>query len=307
MSRMAGLGKWAVASRRRRRMLAAVVAVQVLFSTCAYGFRWISDSTPVTAASALERYRAASSATPPAKASPRASASRATASATPKPSTSASRTTKSRRPSPSPVLSAKGGHSLKAPEPGVYSWDTEGWEKVDDFPTREYPSESQRIVESSGRSWTNHHIFSSEHEEWFPLAISETGVRCSYFRMKLKVGPVTEDQTIEFATPVRFSVFPQKVGQTWEGSWEGDTSGTYTGKTLEHSTQRIGSEDVETWAVEIKMQMEGEVSGTVDVRLWISPKYRFTTKEIYKLDHRSGGHRYRTESTITLQSVTPQR
>lgn len=307
MSRMAGLGKWAIATRPRRRMLAAVVAAQMLFSTCAYGYRWVSDSTPVTAASALERYRAAASSSPSAKASPRASASRVTKSANPKPSTSASRATKSRRRSPSPVVSAKDGYVLKAPESGVYSWDTEGWEKVDDLPTREYPSESQRIVESSGRSWTNHHIFSTEHEEWFPLSISDTGVRCSYFRMKLKIGPVTEDQSIEFTTPVRFSVFPQKVGQTWEGSWEGDTSGTYTGTTFEHSTQRIGSEDVETWAVRIQMQMEGEVSGTVDVRLWIAPKYRFTTKEIYKLDQRSGGHRYRTDAVITLQSVSPQR
>jgi hypothetical protein len=122
-------------------------------------------------------------------------------------------------------------------------------------------------------------------------------------------GPVTVDQTVPFNPGVVGVPNPYKLGETWSGSWSGDTSGHYTGKTIDHRTIKVGSDDVEVWVEELKLEMSGKVSGTVDTKLWYAPKLGLDAREDGLYDIRSQGTpgTYHTEYTITLASIHPQR
>src|SRR5439155_14814665 len=121
-------------------------------------------------------------------------------------------------------------------------------------------------------------------------------------RMRVTFGPVTVDQTVSFKPGLLGVPVPYQPGHTWSGSWKGDTSGTYTGKTIDHRTMRIGDENVEVWVEELKLEMSGKVSGTVDTKLWYAPKLGIDAREDGIYDIRSQGTpgTYHTEYTITL-------
>lgn len=304
-----------MSQRSKTRIVLALALVQLLVGTGALGYRWFTASTEVGADRALERFRSGQAAagevspvTPPPTEAP----------VTPTPGShgSESRATVT-APTPAPLPEEPGppptgpqGIVLLPPEVGVYEWHTEGWEQVGPS-RRDLPERSRRIVTVEGeRTWMNDHIYSEQHEEWFPLTVSEQGVASSSYRARVSFGPITQDHTLDFEPPMRFSVFPFEVGQQWQGSWQDpddDTRATYTGRTFEHTTLDIGGERVEAWGVEVVMEMEGDISGTVLTRIWVAPEYRMTVKEFYDQEVTSGPGTYEGEWTITLLSLDPQR
>jgi hypothetical protein len=193
------------------------------------------------------------------------------------------------------------------PASGVYTFATTGYEKAT-F-SRNYPSQTQRIIDTSHGSYQNHHIFSEEHEEWFTLRPGAHGGEMTQRRLRVTFGPVTVDQTVTFDPGIVGVPFPYKLGATWSGSWKGDTSGTYTGKTIDHRTIRVGAENVEVWVEELSLQMRGKVTGTAVTKLWYAPKLGMDAREDGMYDMRSQGTpgTYHTEYTITLTSTHPQR
>ncbi|MBI4728736.1 MAG: hypothetical protein HY775_04445 [Acidobacteria bacterium] len=304
--------------RRWRRALLVLVVVQALVGGLALGYRWFTTSTEVSTEDALARFRsetAGGGSSSPALASPTGSAG---AEATPTGAaptdgtpTGATPTGTLVSPGPQPTVDASPSNPAmesRPPDEGVYRFATQGTEQVDRLPPRDLPPKSQRVVTGTGdgRTWTNHHLFSDQHEEWFDLTIAPDGVFCPSFRARITFGPFTEDETLRFDPPLRFSTFPFRLGEQWQGTFSGETSGSYTGKTFEHTSMTIGGETLEAWAVQIDMTFEGKVSGEARFRLWLSPKYRLSLKEQYREVERTSGHTYRNDITITLLSTKPQ-
>jgi hypothetical protein len=192
------------------------------------------------------------------------------------------------------------------PEEGVYSWDTEGWEEASGI-RRDFPRESQRIITASnGSSWKQHHYFSEEREIWSDFVISKKGAHMAKQRNRAKFGPVTNDSTITFSPPMLVGLAYPEMGQTWSGRWQGRTSGTYQARIFDHGQMTVGGKSVEVWGYEFRMNLRGELDGTVHARVMYAPEHALTVQEHYTQDIQSERGRYRAEWTMTLRSTTPQ-
>ena len=287
------------------RLLPALLSVVVLVSgSGALGYRWMTNTRPVSADDAIQRYReqpAEAGEGPPTESesgdvqNPAAADQAAIATAAP---------AAGGAPAPPPTAAPASGQ-IPPPAPGVYTWRTEGWEEAG-F-RRSYPPETQRIVSAKGPgSVSNHHIFSEEHEEWFTLSSSDRGGVLSERRMRVVFGPVTVDRTVVFDPPMLGVPRELTVGQNWQGTWTGPTHGSYTGQTLERRTIRIGDEDVEVLVNELRISMQGESEGEIVTKLWYSPKYGVMAREDGNYTMKGGPGTYRSEYTITLTSMRPR-
>jgi hypothetical protein len=286
----------------RTTRIAALATALAIVATAGVGlgYRWLTASQPVTQASAVQSYRAEQSGVP---------------AATPQP-TSAPRATPARgssgRPSvKSPASAAPAASNplswFHAPAAGVYTYDTTGYERAT-F-SRNYPSETQRIIDTSDGRYDNHHVFSQEHEEWFSLHATPSGGEMLKRRIRVTFGPVTIDRTVVFDPGLKGVPYPYRVGDTWSGSWSGDPSGTYTGKTVGQRTVKVGGSDVAVWVEEVTAHITGSISGTVFTRLWWAPSLGLDAREDGIYDMRESGvpGTYHTQYTVTLRSATPSR
>lgn len=194
-----------------------------------------------------------------------------------------------------------------APEEGVYTWDTEGYESFNGS-RRAFPSETQRIVtRHSETSWTLHHYFSRERESWTDVNTSRDGYRTTKQRNKIVFGPVTRDVTINFDPAMHTGPMPARVGATWSGEWQGKTYGTYRGRYFERTKVTIDGDHVDVWGIEYQIRLRGETEGTTWAQVWISPETHMVVKEHYKQDVQSGPGTYRAEWMMTVRSLTPRR
>lgn len=192
------------------------------------------------------------------------------------------------------------------PREGVYAWQVEGYEQAPGV-KRDLPARSHRAITHQGAgSWQEHHIFSEEREQWMNLGWREDGVFARSVRNRVVMGPVEVDRTVVYNPPVFVARLPNELGRSWRGSWQGKTSGTYTGRTFDHTTVMIGGEAIEVWASEIVMTMRGEVQGKAITRSWYSPKYSMVVKQYQNMDVESGPGNYRSEWTGQVLSVTPE-
>lgn len=314
-----------------KKAVAVMATISVVVAALGFfGYRWLTTTTPMTRAKALDMYKQESS-----------SAAKSDAKAGKAPSTDNDK--KSARnetgadakgsgtggggSSPdeaTTAVAAGSGTSTAAqsgnakekraadsgpttPAEGVYSWATDGWEEAQGI-RRDFPEESQRIITASdGDSFKQHHYFSEEREIWSEFVITEDGAHVAMQRNKAKFGPVTNDSRVDFSPPMLVGKADPTVGEAWKGSWEGKTSGTYTARVFDHGRITVGDESLEVWGYEIHMEMRGELNGTVDARVLFSPKYALTVQEHYKQHIESGRTNYRAEWTMTLKSTTPQR
>jgi hypothetical protein len=290
--------------RRRRRVLLALAAVELLAGSTLLGHRWITTSTEVSVDRALERFRQQGDLVRASTPAPTAEV--ATPAPTPTPRGRAGSRAVTPSPAPTPTPFDPSRPSPLPPEAGVYRWRTEGWEEASGV-RRDLPDRSVRVItDEGGGTWLNEHQYSQEHTEWFTLTVNEQGVFSESYRAAVTFGPFTTDQTMHFQPPTRFTVFPLEVGQRWQGEWDGDTSGSYVGTTFERTTVRVGDEDVDTWGIQIDMTMEGEIAGRVSMKIWVSPVHRMTVKEHLDQDVRSGPGSYKGVWTITLLSTRPE-
>lgn len=193
------------------------------------------------------------------------------------------------------------------PREGVYAWQVEGYEQAPGV-RRDLPARSHRVItHRDADSWTEHLIFSEEREQWMHLNLHDAGVTTDAVRNRVEMGPVEVDKTVVYNPPVFVARLPNKVGHTWQGSWTGKTSGSYTARTFDHTTVVIEGEEVEVWASEVVMTMRGEVQGRATTRSWYSPKYNFVVKQYQNVNIETGPGEYRSEWTGQVLSVTPQR
>ena len=292
------------------------------------GYRWLTTSTPVDRDAAVALFRAEkepsatdelspdeASKSDPVRSSarsrsgpPKKDASRGETSATSIQTTTTSAAAPARQDKSAPARQSRSARPQPPalPKEGVYSWDTEGWEQTAGL-RRDMPKESQRIVTHNGDgSYVNHHYFSEEREIWTQFRFSERGAELMWQRNKVVFGPVTNDSRIDFAPPMVVGLATMHVGDRWEDTWSGKTSGDYTSHVFEHITMRIGDEDVEVWGIEYEINLRGEQRGSVDAKVWFAPDYSMTVQERYIQDVEASGGRYHAEWSMTMQSVHPQ-
>lgn len=296
-------------ARARALLIAAVLLL--LAGIGGVGYRWMTQSTLVSKDEAVARFRESPRQDERATSSVGRTGQKADQPNADAPAAgndaevsagSATRRANAGATSPPPPI----GLDRRAPEPGVYTYRTEGFEQAG--VRRQYPPESQRIVtHQMGGRWRNHHIFSDEHEEWFEQGLTDAGGVMFYRRVRVSFGPLTVDRTITFDPPALGVPFPFELGRTWQGSWSGPTSGTYTGKTFDHTTLRIDGENVEVWGNELHMRMTGENEGEVHIKLWIAPRYSLSVKEEADMTMQGGPGTYHSEYTLTILSLTPKR
>ena len=192
------------------------------------------------------------------------------------------------------------------PEEGVYSWSTKGWEEAAGI-RRDFPAESQRIITASdGSGYKQHHYFSEEREIWSQFVVSKSGMHMASQRNRAKFGPVTNDSTVTFSPPMLVGLASPEVGKTWSGKWRGKTSGTFAARIFDHGRMTVGGESLEVWGYELRIQMKGELDGTVFARIMYAPEHALTVQEHYTQDIQSERGRYRADWEVTLKSTTPQ-
>ena len=314
-----------------KKAVAVIATVSVVVAALGFfGYRWLTTSTPMTRAKAVEMFQEESKAADAEKGSRAAAASNSESkkssagheqaegkgSGTGGGGSSPDEETTAVAAGSGTSTKSEGGTAEKkraadagptTPAEGVYSWSTDGWEEAQGI-RRDFPEESQRIITASdGDSFKQHHYFSEEREIWSEFVITEDGAHVAMQRNKAKFGPVTNDSRVDFSPPMLVGKADPKVGEAWKGSWEGKTSGDYTARVFDHGRITIGDETLEVWGYEIHMEMRGELNGTVDARVLFSPKYALTVQEHYKQHIESGRTRYRAEWTMQLKSTTPQR
>ena len=198
-------------------------------------------------------------------------------------------------------------YDRSSPEEGVYSWATDGWEEAAGI-RRQFPEESQRIITASnGTSWKQHHYFSEEREIWSDFVITEQGAHMAKQRNRAKFGPVTNDSTIDFAPPMRVGPSNLEVGYAWNGKWDGKTYGSYAGRIVGEGQMNIDGKVVDIYAIELRIELKGELEGTVLAEVRLAPKYALTVYEHYTQDLQSDKGRYRAEWEMTIKSMDPQR
>ena len=292
-----------------------------------FGYRWMTNLTPVSRERALDMFEEESAATAGDQTSTDNKAAGGASSKQGKnasdggsknsgsggsgssPSTVAAAAGSGSNSSSTAARESDGGSKFdrNTPEEGVYSWATDGWEEAAGI-RREFPEESQRIITASdGDSWKAHHYFSEEREIWSEFVISKQGAHLASQRNRAKFGPVTNDSTIDFAPPMLVGHASLKVGETWNGSWEGKTYGSYSGRIAGHGEMNIDGKMVEVYAIELRIEMKGELDGTVIAEVRLAPKYALTVYEHYIQDLQSDKGRYRAEWEMTVKSVVPQR
>jgi hypothetical protein len=194
-----------------------------------------------------------------------------------------------------------------SPKEGVYTWDTEGYESFNGA-RRRFPAETHRIVtHKRGRhTWMNHHVFSKERETWIRVRATDDGYFTLWTRNRVVFGPVTRDSQFSFDPPMLTNPMTE-VGDRWSGRWDGKTYGNYSGRIFDEGTMTIDGEKVEVIALELRMELHGEVEGTSIMQFWVSGAHQMVVREHYNQDVSSGAAEYHAEWDMTVQSLIPQR
>lgn len=287
------------------------------------GYRWMTTTTPVSQDKAVELFRSetADSAEEPVSGANASGSRQIDSKRASKPGRKNARPAAASAPRQSKPVAAAGTRASSSspsegegvvyvrdepPEEGVYSWHTEGYEEAGGA-RRSMPEESQRIVTLHDRGWKQHHYFSEQREIWTTFLSTDRGAAISYQRNKVVFGPITNDSFIDFAPPMLVGPRGLEVGQTWKGSWEGETYGNYEGRTFERVVLDIGGEQVEAFGIRVDIHLRGEQRGDVVAEVWVAPEYAMTVKEHFIQDVSAGVGNYHAEWTITLKSLEPRR
>lgn len=311
--------------RRRARTELSVLALAVVSAASIGGYGWVTTVNPVDRSQAIDLFRDGRSELPggsaesirdrPKQEQPAPGGDEAGTSdpsplrqpRVPRRSVASAEVEQPDRPRRPQRTAAKPSEEqqVAAPEEGVYSWDTEGYEQVG-ATRRDFPAETQRIITAGhGRTWNQHHYFSEERQIWTAFQPSSTGVEVTQQRNKVTFGPVTRGSQIDFNPPMLVAPRSLRVGSEWHGEWTGDTYGSYSSKVFEHTTMTIGGEAIEVWGMTYVINLRGEQKGQVNAQVWFAPGPGLTVKEHYVQDVESSGARYHAEWMQTLKSLQP--
>lgn len=304
--------------RRTAAAVAAGATLVLLAGVAVLALRGADTATTYDEQAALDGFRAASSPTP----SPSPSAA-AGPSAAP---TAAAGTTAAATSAPTPAAGARAAVVPSAPatagaspaadevDPGVYRYDTEGFEEVDALggARHDYPATSTITYSRAG---------CGTEERWRPLeervgvTVTCAGadgheVRSTYQQREF----FGQSQSETYACSPGSLVLPDdpRPGRTWRGSCRSDDS-TFTldGRVVGLEDLVVGGTRVPVVHVTIRGTLTGSTRGSSDREVWFARADGLLVQAVASTDtdaDTAGGTvRYRESYRLRLQSLTPSR
>lgn len=305
--------------RRTSAAVAAGATLVLLAGIAVLALRGADTTTTYDEQAALDGFRAGSSPTP--GPSPTAVASPSTA-----PSAAAGPTSAASSTAPSPAAGVRASAAASAPavagaspvadevEPGVYRYDTEGFEEVDALggARHDYPDSSTITYSRAG---------CGTEERWRPLeervGVTQTcagaegeEVRSTYQQREF----FGQSQSETYTCAPGSLVLPDdpRPGRTWRGSCRSDDS-TFTldGRVVALEELVVGGTRVPVVRVAISGTLTGSTRGRSNREVWLARANGLLVQAVADTDtdaDTAGGTvRYRESYRLRLQSLTPSR
>lgn len=305
--------------RRTAAAVAAGATLVLLAGVAVLTLRGADTTTTYDEQAALDGFRAASSPTPspspPAAAGPSAAASAAAG-----PTAAAAAT------APTPAAGVRASAAASAPaataaspaagevEPGVYRYDTEGFEEVDALggARHDYPDSSTITYSRAG---------CGTEERWRPLeervGVTQTcsgpegaEVRSTYQQREF----FGQSQSETYTCSPGALVLPDdpRPGRTWRGACRSDDSTfTLAGRVVALEELAVGGTRVPVVRVAISGTLTGSTRGRSDREVWFARANGLLVQAVASTDtdaDTAGGTvRYRESYRLRLQSLTPAR
>lgn len=302
--------------RRTATAVAAAATLVLLAGVAVLALRSADTTTTYDEQAAIDGFRAASSPTP--GPSPTAAAAATTAAAQPPRTTASASTSPSRstgaRGSSAPSAAPAPGAS-PAPdqvEPGVYRYDTEGFEEVDALggARHEYPASSTVTYSRAG---------CGTEERWQPLeervgvTLTCAGaegeeVRSTYQQREF----FGQSQSESYTCSPGALIMPRdaRPGRTWTGTCRSDDS-TFVlrGRVVGLEALDVAGTRVPVVHLTISGTLTGSTRGRSDRELWLARDTGLLVQAVADTDtdaDTAGGTvRYRESYRLRLQSPTP--
>lgn len=200
------------------------------------------------------------------------------------------------------------------PDEGVYTYETDGGERISGAEFRSFPDTTYRsVVHTGSRSWTEHHTFIKQRQTWTSFHSEGTAMLADWTRQYVAFGgdsgSVPIDERIDFDPPLRLLWLPWQLDRIWQGSYEDANGqniyGSYTVTTATHEYIDVAGEAVEVWMEEITIQIHGDYEGTTEVKRWTSPSYGVAVREESVADVWKGPIHYSADWSLQLTSLDP--
>ncbi len=213
------------------------------------------------------------------------------------------------------TLRARGGGTgdpaAGVPEPGVYTYRQEGWERGGVGPIavrRELPDEARAIVAEAGEDgYLLELALATQHVEAVRLRIDDAWIRSTWRRTDVTIAGVGRDDRRALRPPPRWMPRSPEVGQRWRdrfmvGSLPVDATSAVRGRGETDVDGRV----LDTFEVEIVSRTGGSFPGTRTERIWWSPALALPVR--WRIDSDTRGVAFLTTVTdLRLDSHRPVR
>ena len=125
--------------------------------------------------------------------------------------------------------------------------------------------------------------------------ITEVYVRFAY-------SGYTFEQTYRPQPAVQSLRFPLRAGDSWNGSWKGKVSGTYSVSVIGREAVSAAGRNVQAMKVQTKTSFKGDFSGKANATMWIDPRTRAVLRTAGNLHVASTYGSYETGFATSLRS-----
>lgn len=212
---------------RRKKLLIGASALPVLLVLAAtvllLGLR---NTDPITKQEAIESYEKAKeevrSQPADAPVAGPGAASEAASTTTPRATLQGPRGQRTQTATPGASGPRPGYPAKYRPDEGLYSYDTDGGEKLSGVTVRRFPPVTRRAIihRNAHQEWSDYHEFLTERKTWGNYRFSDAVGRMTLSsRQYVEFYTQKQDRTIVFDPPVLTSPVPWQAGQTWKGSY----------------------------------------------------------------------------------------
>jgi hypothetical protein len=173
--------------------------------------------------------------------------------------------------------------------------------------SRKYPAESTLEVKAGSTAQRRTVVvrYSPERDDTVTGDFSGGAVRLLRSVARVAVGAY--EQKTEFAPTPPIVLLPTDpaVAKTFSGRFDGERSGSYSGKVLRRERVVVGTVPVDAVVVEERVTFSGDVAGTVKTVTWWDPARRLPVKQKTDMTVTASGATYEQHVTVTMKRLEP--
>jgi len=163
------------------------------------------------------------------------------------------------------------------------------------------------VADNGARRQQQERIYSQSWSQQQMLLFRSTGVFLKSLTTRVGSGGFVQEQTCTPDHPLKAIVLPFVVNNTWsdQGTCNGGTV-KISGKVLRTETYTVGGTKVTTDVVNLVTTQSGNGNSiTLDLMMWISPKYGLTVHSTTSGSGTAQGSSFKENLTETLDRLTP--